>query len=65
MATSDQRIKANGSAIATVFNPAQETRGRFVLDNDGIIAGCDAGCEQLFAAPERELVGWHISKLRT
>ncbi len=39
------------------------TCGRFVLENDGTISSCDAGCETLFAASEHALVGKHISVL--
>ena len=34
-----------------------------ILDTHGVIVGCDAGSERLFAAAHRELVGRHISML--
>jgi PAS domain-containing protein len=37
--------------------------GRLVVDEDGTIVSCDATCEELFEAPEKALVGRHISKL--
>ena len=59
----EHHTAACDSNTTTDFNPTTDRCVQFVLDEDGTIVGCDPSCEQLFSAPERELVGRHISGL--
>jgi PAS domain-containing protein len=58
-----QPITAAKTAAPRELNAPDSLCGRFVLDNDGVIASCDERCQQMFGAPESVLIGRHISVL--